>query len=103
MDKLEEAESLCRLALQAKETSLGAAHPDTLISLNNLAALLADREKYEEAEQICRRAFEATEAALGPTHPDTLAALSNLAAMLQMQGKLEEEALPLCQVALDAR
>lgn len=40
------------------EIMLGKEHPDTLISMNNLALALGSQGSYEKAEQIQRRAKE---------------------------------------------
>ena len=44
-----QAEGLCRRALECGESQLGAQHPDTLKSANNLAYLLQKQGKLEEA------------------------------------------------------
>ena len=44
-----EAEGLYRRALEGRESQLGAQHPDTLGSVNNLANLLQQQGKLEEA------------------------------------------------------
>ena len=45
-----QAEALHRRALAGHEAHLGANHPSTLISMNNLAILLKKQGKLEEAE-----------------------------------------------------
>ena len=44
-----EAEGLHRRALEGGESQLGPQHPDTLVSVNNLAMLLEKQGKLEEA------------------------------------------------------
>ena len=44
-----QAEGLHRRALEGRESQLGAQHPDTLVSVNNLAMLLKKQGKLEEA------------------------------------------------------
>ena len=44
-----QAEALHRRALAGREAHLGANHPGTLISMNNLAALLLQQGKLAEA------------------------------------------------------
>ena len=58
---------------------LGPEHPETLISVNNLAELYKAQGRYGEAEPLYKRALAASERALGPEHPDTLASVDNLA------------------------
>ncbi|MFT5466683.1 MAG: hypothetical protein ACI8UO_001783 [Verrucomicrobiales bacterium] len=96
------AEPLYRRALEARERVLGAEHPDTLGSLNNLAALLDAKDDYAAAEPLLRRALEARERVLGAEHPDTLLSLNNLAGFLLERGRAEE-ALPLFRRARDGR
>ena len=57
---------------------LGAEHPDTLASANNLAGYLSNRGKYTEAERMLHATFASLQRVLGPTHPNTLAAASRL-------------------------
>ena len=52
---------MARRALEAQERVLGPDHPETLVSLNNLAVLYDDQERYKEAEALYRRALEARE------------------------------------------
>ena len=44
-----QAEELQRKALAGREAQLGAHHPDTLTSINNLAAVLYQQGKFDEA------------------------------------------------------
>ncbi|CAE7273498.1 klc-2 [Symbiodinium natans] len=98
--RLEEAEPLYREALEARRSKLGDQHPDTLISINNLAALLEARGRLEEAEPLYREALKARRSKLGDQHPDTLISINNLAALLKAHGRLEE-AEPLYREALE--
>ncbi len=66
------AERLCRQVLAGRERTLGAAHPDTLASVVNLARLLINLGDYVAAERLYRRALVGTVDALGADHPDTL-------------------------------
>jgi tetratricopeptide (TPR) repeat protein len=88
-----EVESLWKSALAICEQILGPEHPDTLGSLNNLAAFYTDQGKYEEAEPLFQRALEARERVLGPNHPDTAQSLDNLAILYADQGKYEQAEL----------
>ena len=75
-------------------------HPDTAMSLNNLAMLYQIQGKYLEAEPLLRRALEIYEQQLGADHPDTAMSLNNLAMLYQTQGKYLE-AEPLLRRALE--
>ena len=47
-----DAERMYRQTLELREKALGAEHPDTLTSMNNLAIVLDMQGKYEEAERM---------------------------------------------------
>jgi tetratricopeptide (TPR) repeat protein len=94
-----EAESFLQQALAIRERVLGANHPDTAQSLNNLAALYKNQGKYEQAEPLLQQALTIHERVLGANHPDTALSLNNLAALYSDQGKYEQ-AEPLYQRAL---
>jgi len=98
--RLDEAEPLCREALEAAREVLGSRHPNTLVSMNNLAMMLSGQGKLDEAEPLYREALEARREVLGARHPDTLGSMHNLGGVLKDQGKLDE-AEPLCREALD--
>jgi hypothetical protein len=66
---------------------LGAEHPDTLTSANNLAWSLSSQGKHADAERILREVFGARKRVLGAEHPNTLLSASNLATTLSDQGK----------------
>ena len=74
-----------------RERTLGADHPDTLASVNNLAICLQTRGQLKDAEVLHRRALEARERTLGADHPDTLASVNNLAICLKARGQLKDE------------
>ena len=91
---------LFRRALAGHERALGLAHPDTLMSLNNLASSLQAKGDLAGAEPLLRRALEGFERNLGPTHPKTLTSLNNLAFLLRAKGDLAA-AEPLYRRALE--
>jgi tetratricopeptide (TPR) repeat protein len=90
LGKYQEAENMHRQALELREKALGKEHPDTLMSMNNLAAVLRQQGKYEEAEQMHRQTLGLRERVLGKEHPNTLTSMNNLAIVLNRQGKYEE-------------
>ena len=57
---------------------LGAEHPATLVSANNLAGYLSGQGKYAEAEQMLHAALASLQRVLGPTHLITLTAARGL-------------------------
>ena len=68
---------------------LGEEHPDTLISLSNLAATLWAQGDLDGARELQEQALELSRRVLGDEHPDTLISLNNLAATLRAQGDLD--------------
>jgi hypothetical protein len=61
--------------LDARKRILGKEHPNTLISMANLAFALIDIEKREETKALHRTALEIRLKILGEEHPDTLISL----------------------------
>jgi tetratricopeptide (TPR) repeat protein len=85
-----EARTLRERSLSIRETCLGADHPDTATSLDNLAEVLHDQGgDLDHARALHERALAIREAHLGGEHPDTATSLSNLAHILADQGDLE--------------
>jgi CHAT domain-containing protein len=68
------------------EKTLGPEHPDTAVSLNNLALLYGATGAYAKAEPLFERALAIYEKALGPVHPNTALSLTNLALLYQAAG-----------------
>ena len=77
-----DAEPLYRRALAISEKTLGAEHPDTATSLNNLAGLYRAQGRYGDAEPLVRRALAIAEKVLGAEHPTTVLFRSNLEKLL---------------------
>jgi len=71
---------------------LGPQHPDTAISLNNLANLYGIQGKYEYAEPLLQRALAIHEQVLGPLHPNTITLLSNYVGLLRIMNRTEQAA-----------
>ncbi|KAK4181990.1 hypothetical protein QBC35DRAFT_479490, partial [Podospora australis] len=90
LGKYEEAEAMHRQALKLRTQVLGAEHPSTLTSMNNLALVLNSQGKYEEAEAMHRQALKLRTQVLDAEHPSTLISMNNLALVLDSQGKYEE-------------
>jgi tetratricopeptide (TPR) repeat protein len=93
---------LWREAVSISETLLGREHPDTAVSLNNLAVLLKEQGDLAGARPLYERALAIWEKILGPEHSDTATSLDNLAVLLEVQGDLAG-ARPLLERALAIR
>ncbi len=86
------ARTLVERALALREHALGAEHPDTAASLNNLATLLQATNRLGEAEPLMRRAlaiFLAFQRDTGHVHPHRDAVTANYRGLLAAMGKSE--------------
>jgi len=90
---------LYRRALESREQMLGAEHPDTLISVSNLAFCLLTLGDAAAALPLYRRALDSSETVLGAGDPQTLTCLNNVASCLNSLGDAKA-ALPLFVRAL---
>jgi tetratricopeptide (TPR) repeat protein len=84
------AELWRKKSLAISEKELGANHPNTATSLNNLAGLYESIAKYTEAEPLCVRSLAISEKELGANHPSTATSLNNLAYLYKSMGKYAE-------------
>ena len=58
---------------------LGAEHPDTLLSMANLASIYHNLKNFKEAKELKVQVLEMRKKLLGAEHPDTLLSMGNLA------------------------
>ena len=72
---------------------LGDDHPDTLVSMNNLAALYMDQGKSSQAEPLLTKSLAIRSRVLGEENPATLVTLNNLAGLLRIEGKYRQAEL----------
>jgi tetratricopeptide (TPR) repeat protein len=78
---------------------LGAKHPDTAETLNNLVGLFHCQGHFDDAWRYYDRALAIREEVLGPEHPETAESLSCLAHLLNDTDHVDE-AEPLFQMAI---
>lgn len=97
-----EATDLAVSTLAQAAATLGAEHPDTLTSVDNLALLYQSMGRYADSERLHRRALDARERVLGPEHPDTLTSIDNLGLLYASIGRYSE-AEAFHRSALEAR
>jgi tetratricopeptide (TPR) repeat protein len=86
-DRLDDAESLERKALEMDRQSGALPSPLTAAIRNNLADICLDQKRYIEAEQHYREAIEIWESIVGKQHPDTARAYMNLAKFYHLRGR----------------
>jgi hypothetical protein len=73
---------------------LGADHPETLHSVNNLAHMLDSRGDYAQAEALYRRALGGFERALGKERPTTVAARREHAHLMEKMAVGQRASFP---------
>ena len=95
-----QAEPWWEQSLAVARERLGKDHPDTALSLNNLAILYESQGRYGEAEPLLTQALEIHRRVMGEDHPYRFQSLSNLAAFYRDQGRYGE-AEPLLIQALE--
>jgi hypothetical protein len=100
-----QARLLFERAWAIREEAFGPKHPQTAVSLINLARVLRAQGDIEGARALHKRALEIREAALGREHPDTARSLNYVARILRENGDLAtarvncERALAICEKA----
>ena len=102
---LGDTDSAIRLHAKARailEQSLGADHPDTLASMNNLAFAYQSAGQLTKALALHEETLAKRKAKLGLDHPDTLTSMNNLAARrTDLPANWPSAALPLLEETLD--
>ncbi|KAI9828117.1 MAG: hypothetical protein M1832_003644 [Thelocarpon impressellum] len=86
----QEAEKLCLQAVELRRRLIGNRHPNTLLSMGNLATSLYHQGRLKEAEELEVEVLDMRKEVLGLRHPDTLISMGNLAISLQQQGRWKE-------------
>ena len=84
------AESLWRRECELRRTLLGAEHPDTLTSMNNLAETLRAQGELEGARKIQEQVLEIRRRLLGAEHPNTSISAWNLLNTMSEMGDVDE-------------
>ncbi len=88
--RLKDAEGALKRSLALRRRGLGANHPETIETLNNLAAVWLAEGDFPRAEQAMREALARHREKLGPDHPSVATNLNNLGALLAQGGRLDE-------------
>jgi tetratricopeptide (TPR) repeat protein len=85
-------------ATRIRRELFGHSHPDTLMSMNNLAYTFWNQGRLKEAEELLVQVMETHKMKLGEDHPDTLMSMNNLAWTFWNQDRWEEAEELLVQV-----
>jgi tetratricopeptide (TPR) repeat protein len=96
----ERAIALQTKARQTFTAGLGPDHPDTLNSMNNLAAAYWAAGQLDKAVPLYEQTLEKQKATLGPDHHDTLDSMNSLATAYWSAGQLDK-AVPLHEQTLE--
>jgi Tetratricopeptide repeat len=91
-----EAEELSVEVVETSKTKLGAHHPDTLKSMDNLASTYREQGRLDEAEKLGVQVMKSRKARLGADHPDTLTSMANLSSTWKSRGR-DADALALME------
>ena len=86
----QEAQQICKRALQGYTEVFGRKHLSTLESMSSLVGILSSLGDFTEAEEMCREALQLCEEVLGSENPLTLRCMYELAGVLQVQGKHDD-------------
>jgi tetratricopeptide (TPR) repeat protein len=81
--KYDQAEPMCRRAIETYEIHFGSDHPDVGILTNNLAMLCHLQKKMDDAELLYKKALDMQTKTLGVNHPEVRNLLGNYANLLQ--------------------
>jgi serine/threonine protein kinase len=82
--------------LELDRSRFGPEHENTLVGMNNLAALYRDAGRFSQAVQVYKETWELLQTKLGPEHPTTLICANNLAHAYLSAGR-PADALALCE------
>ena len=77
-------------ALSIQKRSLGTDHPDTLNTMNSLAAVFIRLGKYADAESILQETISRQKQVLGAENHETVTSMHNLGIVYYYQGKFKE-------------
>ena len=98
-DNYAKAEPLYQEALRIRQKVLGSEHPDTALTLNNLAQVYLETGEYAKAELLFQEALRIDRKVRGEERPDTASILTGLATVYWEMGEYAK-AEPLYQEAL---
>ncbi|HEY7330399.1 MAG TPA: serine/threonine-protein kinase [Gemmataceae bacterium] len=86
--------------VELRKEHLGPDHPDTLISMNNLAWAYQDDGRWNDALAVAAETLERRQAVFGPDHFDTITSMHRLAFLYLESGRWKD-ALPLYERTLE--
>ncbi|KAL4788547.1 hypothetical protein BJX76DRAFT_363310 [Aspergillus varians] len=90
LGKWKETEEIMVQLLELNRRVQGPEHPNTMLSMQNLAFTYSEVGKPDEAENLTLQALDAHKRLRGPEHPDTLSSMSSLALIYLNIGRYED-------------
>ncbi|KAJ7736113.1 hypothetical protein B0H16DRAFT_1466819 [Mycena metata] len=90
LGEYQKAKELKILVLEKRKQVLGEDHPDTLLSMGNLASSYSDLGEHRKAKELGVIVLEKQKQVLGENYPDTLSAMDNLARLCSMLGEYQK-------------
>ena len=94
-----EAIPLLKDSLEIKKVKLGPDHPDTLMTMNNLAGCYMQSGNLDQALPLMKETLELLKAKVGADHPNTIRTMNNLAS-IYMRKRQFDQAVPLFEQAV---
>ena len=85
-----DAETFLIEAVGLHRADWGDEHPNTLVSMANLASTYRNQGRWKEGEELEVQVMEMSKKVLGDEHPHTLVYMASLALTYWMQGRLKE-------------
>jgi tetratricopeptide (TPR) repeat protein len=85
-----EAEILFMHATETSKRLHGEEHPDTLVTMTNLASVYTSQGRWNEAKELQLQILQLSQRVLGDTHAATLTSMAHLALIHANQGQLVE-------------
>lgn len=89
-DRVDEAESLYKNAIQKKKEALGENHPAITVSMKGLATIYYKKGMISEAERLIRKIIDIQKEQFGENHINTLSTMNTLGFYLMKKGEYEE-------------
>ncbi|EMT67651.1 Kinesin light chain [Fusarium odoratissimum] len=88
--RFKEAENALLQIVDIEKRNLGEEHPETLVSMNNLAITYLRQRRYDEAEELLVRLITVRKSTLGDRSPEILSLTNNLVSLYSRQGLYEK-------------
>ena len=76
--------------METRKNVFSLEHPDTLISMSNLASTYSIQGRWKEAEELEVQVYETYKSVFGLEHPRTLTIMDNLTSTYSKQGRWKE-------------